>query len=264
MKKNIISFSIITFCLLLLTKEVSAFTLNNANEMRFQNNNVYVNVADLNCQNIGISNDEMLSLVGIAIDKFWNRAPTSRLKLRKGKILPTNSIFQTDEMCQTGTNCTPNLDLLVATDILIACNNNIGNFPSSSILGITVPNNNSADTIYGALVLINDRPSSNFADKSIDEKVSIIAHEIGHAIGLGHSPVTDSLMYYATMDKRHALGIDDIDGVNYLYPKEEPISVCGTVDFDNHNHTNWWGGLFIGLALVTVFEMTRKQFKYKS
>lgn len=42
------------------------------------------------------------------------------------------------------------------------------------------------------------------------------AHELGHAIGLGHSSVTTALMYYK-QNGTNTPQSDDINGVNYIY-----------------------------------------------
>ena len=61
------------------------------------------------------------------------------------------------------------------------------------------------------------------------------------------------------MDKRVALGQDDIDGITYLYPAEQPkILSCGSVDLNSGNHPNWWGGFLVGLGLVFLFSKARK------
>lgn len=237
-----------------------AFTLNNSAKLVFDQDEVTVNVAS-GCANIGISSDEMLELVGKAVDNFWNKSPTSRLKLRKGSVVNVDSRFRTDSICTASTNCEPNPVLAVDSDILIACNLNATNFPNSSILGITIPNNISGSTIVGALVMINDKSDTQFDTKSEDSKVAILAHEIGHAFGLGHSPVNDSLMYYATVSQRKALGRDDIDGISYLYPKQQPISGCGTVDMSGGKSggPNWWSGLFLGFSIIGLAEIVRKR-----
>ena len=53
----------------------------------------------------------------------------------------------------------------------------------------------------------------------------IAAHEFGHALGLGHSPLTGATMYYATSScnaGNRMLDADDIAGVRALYPPRDP------------------------------------------
>lgn len=245
--------------ILLLSFSAHAFTLNNTAKLVFSEDEVMVNVAS-GCTNIGMTDAELLELAGKAVDNFWNKSPTSRLKLRKGSVVNVDARYHSDSICTASTNCDPNPVLAVSSDILITCNLNATNFPSSSILGITIPNNIAGSTIVGSLIMINDKADTQFDTKSEDAKIAILAHEIGHAFGLGHSPVQDSLMYYATVSQRKALGRDDIDGISYLYPKQQPISGCGTVDMSGgKNGPNWWSGLFIGFSIIGLAEIVRKR-----
>lgn len=256
---------ILPFILLLASLNAHAFTLNNTAKLVFADDEVKVNVAS-GCAEIGISSEELLELVGKAVDNFWNKSPTSRLKLRKGSVVNVDSRYHSDQICTPSTNCDPNPVLAVDSDILIACNDNATNFPSSSILGITIPNNIAGGTIIGSLIMINDTASTQFDSKSEDSKIAILAHEIGHAFGLGHSPVQDSLMYYATVSQRKALGRDDIDGISYLYPKQQPFSGCGTVDMSGGKGTggsDWWSGLFLGFSIIGLAEIYRNRKKSK-
>lgn len=252
---RILSILLITF----YATTSQAFTFNNNIKLVFNSDEVTVNVAD-NCTNTGIDANEMLSIVGDAVNSFWNKAPTSRLKLRAGSVQTVAAIYHSGNICVPSTNCEPNPALAVSSGILIACNDSVTNFPSASILGITIPNNISGSTINGSLIMINDRSSNQFANKSRPEKVAVIAHEIGHAFGLGHSPVPDSLMYYATVDSRTHLGRDDIDGISYLYPKQQPTG-CGTISDINKKRPDFGAGLFIGLFLILGIEALRKRTK---
>lgn len=242
---------------LVFTSSAHAFTLNNSATLVFGKDEVRVNVAADTCDNIGIDETELLSIVGTAVDQYWNRSPTSALKLRAGSVMAVAAGFKTDTICTPATSCDPNPALAVASDILITCNNNVANFSSSAILAVTVPNNISGKTIVGALMMINDMAANSFKTKSRDEKVSIIAHELGHAFGLGHSPVKDSLMYYATVNMRKSLGGDDIDGITYLYPKKQPVS-CGSIS--EKNNPNSWLGLLLGFGLISL--LSKFQFRY--
>ena len=72
-----------------------------------------------------------------------------------------------------------------------------------------------------------------------------------------HSPVSDSLMYYSTVNMRSSLGADDIDGITYLYPKQQPVA-CGTIS--EKNNPNSWLGLLIGFGLITF--LNKFQLRY--
>jgi hypothetical protein len=248
-----------------LSLNTYAFTMNNSVRLVFTQDEVKVNVAAATCNNIGINEEEVLSIVGDAVARFWNTAPTSRLKLRKGSVIPVSGLYATDTICEAATNCEPNAAIAVASDILITCNSNLTNFSSSAILAVTIPNNIAGTRIVGSLVMLNDHATTQFDTKSREEKVSIIAHELGHAFGLGHSPVTDSLMYFATREQRKALGRDDIDGISYLYPKQQPVGGgCGSMIFDGKNKPGPWPGLFIGFFIIFMAEVFRKNRKSKT
>lgn len=254
MTKNIII--ILTILVVTPFSYLNAFTLNNTMAAAFESDTVKVNIAENECLHIGITNNELLSLVEEAIDKYWNTVPTSRLRLQAGSLVSVSTKFYTDEVCKTGTNCEPNPDLIVGNDILIGCNDNEENFTDYRILGIAVPNNISNRTINGALFLINDRDDNILDQLSRNDILATIAHELGHTIGLGHSPVEDSLMYYKTIPTRRALGQDDIDGVTFLYPTMQPFGGCGTLQNVPLNR-NGILSFFIGFFIIVIAASVR-------
>tara|TARA_R110000868_G_scaffold334233_4_gene594949 strand:- start:12191 stop:12970 length:780 start_codon:yes stop_codon:yes gene_type:complete len=247
----------ILLTLIFFSASVFPFTLNNGAGAAFKTKTIKVNVAAHACANIGITNSELLSIAKEAIDIFWNRVSTSSLELVEGSIVSVAGDFQTGQVCTGSTsNCDPTPALVVASDILISCNNNAANYSGSNeVLGVTVPNNISGSDIKGALVLVNDQAGNSFESKSHAAKVSIIAHELGHAIGLGHSPFREALMFAQFVEGRDRLAQDDENGATWLYPVEEPdLGICGQVHLhDGHQGSpgNMIIGLLFGFLLIT-------------
>ena len=240
---------LVIFSLIVFNSSLMAFTLNNNVGLVFPKDEVRVNVADQTCDNIGIDTQEILSIAKDAVDDYWNKTPTSRFKMRQGSIVTADAKYKTGVICLPDDNtCSATGAPPVTNDILIACNQNATNFPASTgVLAITVPNNISGSTIIGSVILLNDTATTYLKNKNRTEKISVIAHEIGHAFGLGHSPVKDSLMYYSTIDLRTNLGADDMDGITYLYPKNQSVT-CGSIDTNSKNTPSQLLGIFFGFV----------------
>ena len=238
----------------LLPQLVYSFTFNNSGEAYFDSKEVIVNINNQPCN--GVDPQDLFSLTEVAIREYWNKVPTSKLKLKMGGLSTYSKPFSSASLCVDGSNCDINSAIKVDSGILISCNTeNTDNFPKSNILGKSIPNNTSGNKIIGALVLINGTSGSGFTSLSPDEKIAVLAHEIGHAIGLGHSPVKDSLMYYASIPSRRSLGWDDIDGLTYLYPAEQPFgSSCGTIteDINPQGPGPFLGAIALGFLIIFV------------
>ena len=81
-----------------------------------------------------------------------------------------------------------------------------------------------AGQITAGAVALNVQEGSAANIASIDRKilVSILVHEIGHVLGLGHSADKNAVMYYNAAEKKFAsLAQDDVDGMTYLYARNE-------------------------------------------
>jgi Matrixin len=258
-----------------------AYTLNNNFGASFKDNNVKVYVdAGTTCATNGITVNELESLIQPAVEEFWNTVPTSSLKLDPAGF--SQSIFTmnhgrlcspTDDACITAANgdADPAKRAIPAvTDIVIGCNDHPSNFGGSGVIAVTVPNKFSGKKIAGAVILINDA-ASTFGNLSKNDQISVIAHEIGHAIGLGHSEDKAALMYYRTVNLRKNLGQDDIDGVSYLYPNGPDIfglveggilGGCATIAYVNDGKNPpkdppFFQMLFTLGFLVLCFELLR-------
>jgi hypothetical protein len=227
----------------LLSPLAQAYTFNNNFESAFKNKNVSVSIDDqTNCDNAEITIYDLEDMIPLAVDKFWNRVPTSKLRLKFGGFSKTTTNINDGLLCApTDTTCIENADADVIApvmDIIIACNSNPLNFGGSNVLAVTIPNHFSGKNIVGAVILINNN-STIFSTLNRADQIGVIAHEIGHAIGLGHTSDTSALMYYKTVDQRSALGSDDIRGVSYLYPMQIDgfglLGGCATIQANDGN-----------------------------
>jgi predicted Zn-dependent protease len=236
----------------LITSSAHAFTLNNSLAATFGKDEVLINMATHDCDQIPYTNDEILSMADEGMNKFWNRVPTSKLKIRRGSHVVVSNDFATERLCTSNSgSCTVNPALATETEILISCNKDTGsgaeNFPSNSVLAVTLPINTQGSTINGSVILLNNKSGTAMASLSREEFISVLAHEVGHAIGLGHSKFNDSLMLFENLKNRQHLGQDDHDGISYLYPREQPTS-CGSVTYIDKDTTR---GMF-SLTLVAL------------
>lgn len=223
-----------------------AWTLNNNFGASFKDPKVKVYVdGGTVCPLNKMTVSELESMIPEAVNDFWNKIPTSNLELdaagfsdgvftmNKGRLCSP-----TDATCITEGSADANGLIPPVSEIVIACNNNPLNFGGANVLAVTVPNQFSGKKITGAVILINEHSGGTFGALSREDKIAVLAHEIGHAIGLGHSEERSALMFYRTVNLRKNLGQDDIDGVSYLYPMQFDagglLGGCGTISDDKN------------------------------
>ncbi len=227
----------IFFLLLIISSPLFAYTLNNNFGASFKNNEIKVYIAgNTTCSTAQLNIYDLNDLITPANDNFWNRVPTSNIRLSNGGYTDAIDNINTGRLCApTDNDCIVDAAATVippVDGIVIACNNNPDNFNGSNVLAVTIPNKFSGRDITGAVILINDS-SVVFAGLSKSDKIGVIAHEVGHAIGLGHTDDTAALMYYRTVKQRKTLGEDDMRGVSYLYPMKLDgmglLGGCGTI-----------------------------------
>jgi hypothetical protein len=219
---------LLVFTFIIMASSASnAFTLNPNTGKGFKSNKVTIKIADTSCNGAGFTTSQFNTMVKSAVKNFWNAVPTSALKLSVSGI---DSSIDIDGMNHTtALNSTPN------NQILAGCNDDATDFTNPAILGSAVMRCTGSTC---KAVLILNANTSNLNSMSSSEVEAVIAHEIGHAIGLGHTEFKHNLMYYNVSGKSQKwLGQDDINGVTYLYPHDSELGgllgSCGTINIDD-------------------------------
>ena len=200
------------------TSSSFAWTLNSNTGKGFSNNEINIYIANTSCDGAGMTTEQFRGLTKSAVKHYWNSVPTSRLYLNVKEIRTDIDI--------TGDTHAEALLKVPNNSIVAGCNTSADQFSNSSILGSAV--SSCSGSTCKAVLILNANAASNLPTKSDSELEAVIAHEIGHAFGLGHSEYKESLMYYSISGKYQKwLGEDDVDGVSYLYPNESELDVLG-------------------------------------
>lgn len=191
----------------------SAFTLVSTDPdfLAWDNPEILFNVNSSNCP-------ASIDIPGLITDavKVWNNVATSRVK-----VAYNATTSSTASANPTTVYCESNFQAVTGAD-------------QNSVPAAALPST-SGHNINGGLLYLNvSGGSANISGFNRDLLLVIIAHEVGHIIGLGHSQDPNALMYYNASAKTHlALAQDDIDGVSYLYPRDEvgsdKMMGCGLV-----------------------------------
>lgn len=200
-------------------------------------------VNESSCTAAGVSADSVNTAVDAAIE-LWNKAPTSGLKLAKGATTTSTSY---------------------ASDPVIYCKSTTQSNTVAGTGGITILSNK---PYTGGLELNGDSTKvAYFGGLDANTQAMIVAHEIGHVLGLGHTEKEYGLMYYDLSDKEHVnFSQDDIDGLTWLNPRDElsgGIMGCATIqEIGNRTPpTDGGGSMIINwiLVLMIAFVASRRR-----
>lgn len=174
----------------------------------WQTNNLVINFNPTNCS---VSE----SVLAAAIDQaaaLWSGLASASIAVSRNQ---TNSATTAATFLAGTATDAPLIvcDTTFGTDLGV----DSGAIPAATKLGTKNPLN------YGAMILNSDSGAGAAIDVLSEQELSVvIAHEMGHLLGLGHSSSTKALMYYAVSGSSVPIVTqDDADGVAYLYPRSE-------------------------------------------
>jgi hypothetical protein len=195
--------------------------------------NITFDVNYTDCLTQGVTSDQLDAAVDTAFS-VWNSTLTSNVKLTRGSQVTTKAAAILSQT--TGGNPLILCDASMSTDI---AGQGQPAVQTNNIPAVTkVLRVDGGGHIALAAVFINAESGKAANVGQIIGHSSllnlVLAHEIGHAIGLGHSADSNALMYYDASYKNNlALAQDDVDGITYLYPRNElggaKIFGCGSL-----------------------------------
>ena len=162
---------------------------------------MYANLANSK----GFSDQDVFSIMDSSVQK-WNglsRITSSVISVKTGSTSKRNDIY-------------------FSTSPLL--------FSSTSVLGVTqVVFSETSGEIYEADIAIND--NVNYTTNSLDSYYlgNILTHEVGHLLGLSHSQVKDSTMFYSIAVGQHEIDQDDKAGAFANYPHVNKGTITGKI-----------------------------------
>ncbi len=270
--KAFLQFIVLSFLYFFPVESYSCTTMS-PNGARLYNNRVNVWVSSSGtCADANTSGEQLLTMARQAVDQFWNKISGSRLHFVVAGYWENDVVrFETGELCTPGVDCN-NSTVPNTTEVIIACNDNTDNFSATTYAKTSIV----VDGAYitGANILLNNTTGSIFGDLTDRQKLWVLAHELGHAAGLGHSKNPANLMYYTLTPDRLALGEEDYWGMSYLYAQNhDGCGLIGSIRDQSKNKDEtengpWWSSFLIGFSflifLVLLQKVFLKRFKFIS
>jgi hypothetical protein len=208
--------------LVLLAQSLSmAFTLNSSNDPSLRgwaSPDVQFLLNPTNCP-AGVDVAEIVT----AAASVWNNLPQSNVKVSYGGTTTSTTYSSSPTVY-----CETNFQSVTGGD-------------SNSVPGVGGVQASGGQITSGILILNASGGRANIASYNSTVLSIILAHEIGHVLGLGHSEYSYALMYFdASAKTTLTLAQDDMDGMSYLYPRDElgkdKMMGCGLIHRGSQNN----------------------------
>lgn len=194
--------------------------------------------------------------------EVWNEVPMSRLKLHyAGNTTTAASDLRTS-------NFSEQLVIACSTQFEIDSQDQNGsNGCSGSCLNQVYARSgiftNSSHQLTKAYIVINMNSSAQakLDSLSFSQQEIVIAHELGHTLGIGHSEYSEALMYsYIDGKTELSLDRDDKQAMVFLYPYERTLG-CGSLK----NSAPWFLVLMLfPIWILYLFKISNVNYCQKS
>lgn len=173
--------------------------------------------------------------------QIWNGVPIADIFIFRGAHVNVSA----SDVLSGGSPLTP----------LIVCSSQFSSVtgaPANTVPAATVTTPDGRMKL--AVIYLNSQAEAAANIANIDRKklVAMLTHEIGHSLGLGHSSQNEAVMYYSIANKPEAvLTQDDMDGLSYLYPRNEfvyePLG-CAVARDNSGGSAVWFFVILLALA----------------
>lgn len=242
-------FNIVILVLTLLSAEARAWTHLGTQTYGWKQNEIEFFVNSSNCS---LPEDELYSIIDRALGA-WNQVPFSSLKLKRHPKNASNDESQFRNFTAT------QLPLIVCSNQL----SDYGDVDPDRILGF-VPyflEDSQGFVNYSGLVLNSEiGAQAELSQFDRGEIELVLAHEIGHVLGLGHSSDPNALMYFQLNKNFLLITQDDQDGIAHLYPENlfrgllgcASVKSNGNISSQQSIHGRVLFSFFFGLLLLTL------------
>jgi hypothetical protein len=237
------------FSALLLMASAHAFTLMPAastSNARWRDFPIRFSV---NASHSPLSEGDLRAVLSDALS-LWNGVPSSKLRAEVGNrtsIEAKNLI--TDSATETAVVFDENFfqDLQISDHAVVA-------------VGAAVSH---GDSYTRGFIIVN---ANAMAVRNPDELRVILAHEAGHAFGLGHTEEQAALMY-PYVQRIERLGDDDASGITFLYPEKEGLDGmpfgCGSIQSHNDQDDQKMARVALSAFWILAFASVWRLWRYK-